>query len=236
MAAQQQPYVTYQDLKAYLKLTDNTDDAFLQLIITKVMGFIDRYTHRTFGWGNPDDPTDMTAFRSITDFPATANGELYDGYAGKILYLNQTDIVSIDQVQLGISTLNEWTVLNAEEFVWRDDGRLILGGNYFNAYDSQAYMDDSMSENFFGAIAAGYQTIQVQYHYGVYGVPPEISLACLDICMSMYILRKNLGIKMERIGDWEQTFEASIRSQLKNEPDALGLLDIMKKLNVGVSQ
>lgn len=234
MAAQQQPYVSYEDLRSYLKIPDNSEDTLLQLLIPKAMEFIDHYTGRTFGWGNPDDPTDITYYKSVTDDPPTANGELYDGFAGKILYLYNMDIVSIDEVKLGISSLDSWTILQPNNYVWRDDGRLILGGNYFNAYDSDAYTGSDA--NFFGAIAAGYQTVSVKYHYGVYGVPPSIALACLDICLALYTIRKNLGIRQERIGDWQVEYQANVRAQLKNQPDTLGALNLWKRRKVGVAQ
>jgi hypothetical protein len=235
MAATQTPYCSYQDLKAYLNITDNSQDAFLQLIISRTMGFIDRFTKRTFGYGNPDDPTDLTAFLAISDTPGTVAGELYDGFPGSLIYLNQTDIVSIDSVEFGSSAQNIWNPLSSAEFVWRDDGRLIFGGNYFNSYDSEAYGEDDGNFSFVDATSGGYQTIRVNYHYGYFGVPPEISLACLDICAALYILRKNLGVKQERVGDWEITYQANVRAELKNQPDTLGTLEIFRKRNVGVA-
>lgn len=234
MAATQQPYTTYQEAKIYLGVTDNSQDALIKMLIPKAMAFIDSYTQRTFGWGG-DDPTDPTNYKSITDFPGTVNGELYDGYAGKILYLNNFDIVSIDELKLGISSLDQWQVLEPGEFVFRDDGRLILGGNYF---DSGFYVAGGPSNagNFFGAIAGGYQTISIKYHYGYAGVPGDIALACLDILMVLYTLRKTLALKQERIGDWEVVYQSNIRSQIKNQPDTLNALETYKRINVGVAQ
>jgi hypothetical protein len=228
----QQPYATYQEVRSYLGIKDSSEDIYIKLLIPRVMGFIDRYTKRTFGWGTPGNNTDYTAFNDITTQEGKTNGELYDGYAGKLLYLYNTDIVSIDELKLGISTMNSWTVLDSTQYVWRDDGRIVLGGNYFNSYDSNAWSGESPS--FFGTIAAGYQTISIKYHYGIYGVPPEISLALLDICLSLYVLRKNLGIKREKVGDLEIDFQSNIRSALHSCPDALGTLNIYKKRIVGV--
>jgi hypothetical protein len=228
----QQPYVTYQEVRAYLGIVDSSEDIYIKLLIPKVMAFIDRYTKRTFGWGDPTDNTITSAYNDITTQEGKLNGELYDGYAGKLLYLYNTDIASIDELKLGISTMNSWTVLNSAEYVWRDDGRIVLGGNYFNSYDSNAWSGDSPS--FFGTIASGYQTISVKYHYGVYGVPPEIALACLDICLSLYTLRKNLGVKREKVGDMEVDFQTNVRAALHSNPDCLGVLNVYKKRNVGV--
>lgn len=233
--ATQQPYTTFQDLKAYLDISDSSEDAVLKLLIPRAMAFIDNYTRRTFGWGG-DDPSDPTNYKSITDYPGTRNGELYDGFAGKILYLNNTDIVSVDEVKLGLSSLDYWTTLQAGNFVWRDDGRLILGGNYFDSGYAGVEGGGSDAGNFFGAVAAGYQTISVKYHYGIAGVPADISLACLDICAALYSLRKTLALKQERIGDWEVVYQSNIRAQIKNQPDTLATLDLYRRYNVGVAQ
>ena len=229
--AQQQPYTTYQELKSYLRLTDSSDDPYLKLLIPKVMGFIDRYTHRTFGWGNPADPTDMTMFKDIATEIGCANGEIYDGLNGKIIYLNNVDIRDVYEVKLGISTMNSWQVLQPGNYIWRDDGRLIMGGNYFNSFYQAGEEND-----IFGTLSSGYQTITVKYHYGYYGVPPEISLACLEICAALFVLRKNLGIKQERIGDWQVDYQANIRAELKNQPDTLNSLNMFRKINVSVVQ
>lgn len=222
----QQPYTTFQELKPYLKITDSSEDAYLKLLIPKVMGFIDRYTHRTFGWGNPNDITDLTNFKDVTTEQGCSTGEAYDGLSGKTIYLNRCDIASVEEVRLGAFNIDNYTILQVGNYIWRDDGRIILGGNFFSA--------GTEDSNFFNNLATGYQSVKVKYHYGYYGVPEEVSLACLEICAALYTLRKSLGVKQERIGDWQVDYQTSIRSQLKNQPDTLGILNTLRKVNVSI--
>lgn len=309
----QQQYINYLDLKAYLSIddTDTTQDKFLQIIIPQAMAFIDRYTKRTFGWGDTGDsalidysdtnnillksavttgssnpytltltfvapgPWQVGSSINLSGFtPSGYNGdytiatasadgatftvditsnpgavttlgtvqsnvtnyrtviqESYDSLIGHIFYLRNCDIRSVDAVWLGLRNINQPTLLDKTQYVWRDDGRIILGGAYFNTYDSSVYTGDS-NANFWGAVASGYQTVTVNYKYGYVGVPPEIAMACLDICQTMYIMRQSKGIYRERIGDYDIMYQRSILQELEKRPDILGILDIWKRRRV----
>lgn len=227
----QQLYVTQADVKAYLGIPDSitTHDAFIQLIIPKTMAYIDKYTNRTFGWGDPNAPSDLTNYKNVIDDPYTANGEIHDGLYGSKIYLRNTDIVGVDEVKVGNPTVGTPTVLDASQYLWRFDGRLILGGNWF---DSTGFPTGGNNESFYGLVGGGYQTITVKYHYGYFGVPEDIALACLDLCQSMYVARKAQGLDMERLGDYMVRYDITLRAQLAKQPDTLNVLKGYKLVNL----
>jgi hypothetical protein len=123
-------------------------------------------------------------------------------------------------------------LLDHTQYVWRDDGRVILGGSYFNSYDSDEYSGDGGDNSFYGSIAAGFQTITVSYYCGYVGVPPEISLAAADLTMAYYVLRKGLGLQEERVGDWQTRYDISFRKALMTQPDSLNTLNMFKKRHI----
>lgn len=219
----QQLYTTTNDLKAYLGIADSntTQDAFFQLIIPKVMAYVDKYTGRTFGWGDASNPADKTKYKSILTIPYTAAGEVHDGFFGTAVWLRNMDIVAVDEVKVGNPSVGTPTTLDSSQYVWRFDGRLLLGGNYF---DSSLYPDENSGSSFYGTISGGYQTITVKYWYGVFGVPEDIALACLDLCQSMYISRKSQGLMGERLGDYQINYDIGFRKALASQPDTLNTL------------
>lgn len=219
----QQLYITQADLKAYLGIGDSitTYDAFLQLIIPKVMAYIDKYTGRTFGWGTPGDLNDLTNYKDITDEADTVDGEVHDGLYGTKLYLRNMDIASVDEIKVGNPSVGTPVTLTSTQYVWRSDGRLLLGGNWF---DSTGFPSGGDNQDFYGLVAGGYQTIAVKYHYGVFGVPEDVALACLDLCQSMYVSRKSQGIGSERLGDYSITYDIGFRKALSTQPDTLNVL------------
>lgn len=227
----QQLYVTPADLKAYLGIaeTNTSLDPFLQLIIPKAMAYIDKYTSRTFGWGNPDDQSDPTNYKDITDTPYTADGEVHDGLYGTKIYLRNTDIVAVDEIKVGNPSVGTPTTLDPAQYVWRFDGRILLGGNYF---DSTGFPTGSSNESFYGLISGGYQTIAIKYHYGYYGVPEDIAMACLDLCHSIYVTRKSSGIMRERLGDYDIQYDVNFRTTVAKNPDLLGTLKGYRMVNL----
>lgn len=322
MAIQQKPYIDLDVLKAYLNIaqSNTTNDVFLANLIPTVQGFIDRYTHRTFGWGDTGDNSfidysntdnigvistsisgnlltvntmgpvpwvvgqnvslyvmsntawngvwavsqvvnpaqivvDISVSKgtlSLSDLAAIANNgglnangyignyvqnyrylsqESHDGLVGKTIYLRNMDIRSIDSLYIGLRNIAQPALLDHTQYVWRDDGRVILGGAYFNSYDSGIYADAN-DNAFYGTVAAGYQTITISYWYGYIGIPPELNLAALDICAAMYILRKSLGLQQERVGDYEIRYDIAFRKALLDQPDSLNVLNIMRRLHV----
>lgn len=306
----QLPYTTTTALKNYLKVatSDTSNDGFLTLIIPQVAAFIDRYTGRTFGWGDTGDSTQIdysnasglgvvsatvsgqnATFKLFSPSPfavgsiilvsgftptalngtwtvtavspdltqvtvnigiggvqnATIQGtiatspsnfkfmqqEEYDGGVGHTIYLMNMDIRSVDSVWVGTRNIYPPTLLDPNQYVWRNDGRLILGGNYFNTYNSSDYTGGD-NAGFTGVASSGLQTISVSYHYGYIGVPPEISLACEDIISAMFRLRTSQGIKMEMAGDYRVQYNETLRAALKMCPDTLGILDLWRRINV----
>lgn len=323
MATTQQPYIDLATLKAQLRLADGSQDDYLTNLIPMVQGFIDNYTHRTFGWGDDgdidtidysntdnigvltavldvDDPTQLIVSTmgpvpwvagqnvslfvmptlawngvwevtdvnnpaeivvdisnskgtlSLSDQAAIANNigssaqgyignyvqnysyrsqEQYDGLVGKTIYLRNSDIRSVDTLYIGLRNIAQPVLLDHTQYVWRDDGRIILGGAYFNSYDSSIYQEAN-DNSFYGTVAAGYQTITVSYWHGYIGVPTEIALAALDICSGMYTLRSSLGIRMEDVGDYRIQYEQSFRQALKAQPDSLNTLNRYRRLHI----
>lgn len=227
----QQLYVTQADVKAYLGIPDSTTthDAFIQLIIPKAMAYIDKYTNRSFGWGDPNNPSSVTNYKSVTDEPYTADGEVHDGLYGTKIYLRNTDIVSVDEVKVGNPTVGTPTTLDPSQYIWRADGRLILGGNWF---DSTGFPTGGNNESFYGLVGGGYQTITVKYHYGYFGVPEEIALACLDLCQSIFVARKSQGLFRERLGDYDIQYDVNFRAALAKQPDTLNVLKGYKMVNL----
>lgn len=218
----QQLYITQEDIKAYLGIADDTTtyDKFFQLMIPKVMAYIDKYTGRTWGWGG-DDPTDKTNYKSILD--AYPNGEVYDGDITDTIWLNNTDIFAVDEVKVGNPNLGDPTVLTSQQYLWRNDGRLMLGGNYF---ESSIYRHGGdVTDPFYGGAVVGNQVIAVKYWYGVAGVPDDIAMACLDILQGVFIGRKAQGIGSERIGEYEIRYDTQFRAALGKAPDTLRILD-----------
>lgn len=106
-----------------------------------------------------------------------------------------------------------------------------MGGAYFNSYDSAVYAYDD-DNSFFGSVAAGYQTVMVSYWYGYIGIPADIQLATLDICATMYNIRRAGGLHMERGNDYQIQFDISLRKQILNNPDVLGVLNIWRRYHI----
>lgn len=227
----QQLYVTQADVKAYLGIpeTTTTHDAFIQLIIPKVMAYIDKYTGRSFGWGTPDNPSDTANYKSITDEPDTANGEVHDGLYGTQVWLRHTDIVAVDEIKVGNPSVGTPTTLDASQYLWRPDGRLILGGNWF---DSTGFPTSGSNESFYGVVSGGYQTIAIKYKYGYFGVPEDIAMAALDLCQSMFVARKSQGIMSERLGDYQINYDVNLRAALAKQPDTLNTLKGYRLVNL----
>lgn len=316
------PYVALSDLKAYLNIadSDDTQDTFLANAAQYVQGFIDRYTGRTFGWGDAGDNqyidysnsdnigivtsslvgslltlntmgpvpwvvgqlvsvfnTGTNAYNGVwavttvvapttivvdigaskgtlspsnqaqyTNMPAPnfagyvgnyvqnyryISQDSYDGFAGKTLYLRNMDIRSIDTLYIGARNVAQPTLLDHTQYVWRDDGRLILGGSFFNTVNSSLY-DSSNDSSFYGTVASGYQTITISYWIGYIGVPFEIQQAALDMCAALYVFRKSLGVQEEKIGDYQVRYDMTLRKQMATQPDTLNSLNIFKRIHV----
>lgn len=307
----QTAYTSPTNLKSYLKIatTDTSNDAFFTMIIPQVQAFIDRYTGRTFGWGDSGDTADTDysndgnlgitsaivsgqnctfTFFGPTPFvvgsvvvvsgfvPTAINGtwtvttvssdttqvtinlgingvqnattigsvvpdvinykfeqqEAYDGLVGHTFYLMNMDIRSVDALWLGIRNIYPPVLLSPNQYVWRQDGRIILGGAYFNTYNSADYTGADDTANFYGTIASGFQTITVSYHYGYIGVPPEIALACEDIISALYKLRLSQGVRLEQVGDYRIQYNETLRTLMEQCPDSLGILNMWRRIHV----
>ncbi len=322
MAASQQPYLTLSDAKAYLNIadTDDSQDMFLTNTIQYVQGFIDRYTGRTFGWGDKGDSatidysnsdnigiisatligniltmtlmgggpwkigqnvsvfntgvpayngvwavTAIPGFSQISVDISVSKGTLspsnnaantnspapnffgyignyvqnyayktqdqYDGYGGNTIWLRNMDIRSIDTLYIGLRNIAQPVLLDHTQYSWRDDGRLILGGSFFNTVNSGAY--DPQNSSFYGSVASGYGSISISYWYGYAGLPPEVSMAAADMVSTLYVLRKSTGVHQESIGDYSVRYDLTLRAQLKDNPDSFGNLGILRRLHVG---
>jgi hypothetical protein len=317
----QAQYTDLSTLKSYLKLSDsdNSQDVYLTTLISGVQRFVDTFTQRSFGWGDPGDspdtdysnsdniavinfsvsgslltvttmgaipfvlnqniscfgfnnpsfngvfkivnvltPTQVTVDTSVSKgtlsptntqaLPAGGSTYLgyignyvqnykyvkqkqFDGLVGKTIFTPNTDLRSVDTLYIGLRNIAQPVLLDHTQYVPRDDGRIILGGAYFNSYDSAAYSGDN-DNSFYGSIAAGYQTILVSYYYGYIGVPADIQLATLDICAIMYNLRRAGGLHMEKAGDYQIQFDLTLRRQLQDHPDSLNLLNIWKRYRI----
>lgn len=155
----------------------------------------------------------------------------FDGLAGHTIYLRDSDIRSIDTLYIGLRNVAQPVLLDHTQYVWRDDGRIILGGAYFNTYNTADYTDQGDS-NFYGTVAAGFQTIMVSYWYGHVGVPSDLSLAALDICSAMYNLRTAAGLQEERTGDYLIRYDINIRAMLQRHPDLLGILEHYRRRHI----
>lgn len=325
--SQQTPYTDIATCKAFLNIDsgDTSQDAFLSAIIPMAQTFIERYTGRTFGWGDVssegeplDDPltdysnTDnigissytlsgtnltittmgphpwqvganisvygigdsnlngvwqvtarpsatqlivdtsvQTGTQSASDsaaIPATGSNfagyignavsnyryitqESQDGIVGSEVWLRNMDIRSVESVYIGQRNLAQPVLLDHTQYVWRDDGRLFLGGAYFNSYDSSAYGGGNGGD-FYGTLAAGFQTIMVSYYCGYIGVPPDVTLAATDLVLSYYTLRKGMGIQMERIGDYQVQYDITFRKMLQSQPDSLNTLNMYRRRHI----
>lgn len=157
--------------------------------------------------------------------------EQHDGLVGKTIYLFNMDIRSVDTLFIGLRNIAQPVLLNHTQYVHRDDGRIILGGAYFNSYDSAVYAQAN-DNSFYGTVAAGYQTITVSYWCGYIGVPPEIQLAALDLCAAMYILRRSLGIQREQAGDYTVMYDLTLRKALQTQPDSLNTLNRYRRVHI----
>lgn len=157
--------------------------------------------------------------------------EAYDGLVGSTFYLQNMDIRSIDAIWIGSRNIYPPVLLNPQQYVWHNDGRIILGGAYFNSVNSNNYGGGETS-SFYGTIASGYQTITVSYHYGVKGVPGDIALAAEDIASAMYRLRSSQGISSEQAGDYRIAYNPMLRTLMKQSPDTLGILDSYRRVNI----
>lgn len=158
--------------------------------------------------------------------------QAYDGLVGHTFYLRDMDIRHIDALWVGSRNIYPPVLLDAQQYVWRDDGRVILGGAYFDTYNSSDYTGGDETTDFYGTIAAGFQTITVSYHYGYIGVPPEIALATNDIASALYRLRFAQGLKSEQAGDYRITYDDTLRKALEDCPDSLGILNRWRRVNL----
>lgn len=157
----------------------------------------------------------------------------YDGFPGRTLWLRNMDIRSIDTVYLGLRNIAQPMLLDHTNYVWRDDGRLILGGSYFNTINSAVYGAGG-NTSFYGAVAAGFQTVMVSYWYGYIGVPNDILLAALDVCAIMFNARRSGGLQEERAGDYWVRFDVTLRKRLSDQPDILAILNRWQRKSVQV--
>ncbi len=322
MATSQQPYIALGDLKAYLNIsdTDSSQDMYLANLCRYVQGYIDRYTGRTFGWGDAGDSslidysntdnlgiqsssllgniltivtmgpvpwkagqdvsvfntgvpayegvwevTDLPGFNQISvdisvskgtlspsDSPANTNmpasnfggyignyvtnyryisQEQHDGIPGKTFYLRNMDIRSIDTLYVGLRNISSPALLDHSQYVWRNDGRVIRGGAYFNSVNSSIY-SSANDTSFYGSVASGFQTITISYWVGYIGVPPEVQMAALDMCAGLFAMRRGLGVTRERVGDYEVWNDVTLRKQLEAQPDTFNVLNTMRRLHI----
>lgn len=155
----------------------------------------------------------------------------FDGLVGKTIYTPDMDIRSVDTLYIGLRNIAQPVLLDHTQYVWRDDGRIILGGAYFNSYDSAMYAYDS-DNSFYGTVAAGYQTVTVSYWCGYIGVPADIQLAMLDLTSTMYNIRRAGGLHMEKSIDYQVQFDINLRKQLENHPDVMGALNVWKRYHI----
>lgn len=155
----------------------------------------------------------------------------YDGFPGRIIWLRNMDIRSIDTIYLGLRNIAQPALLDHTNYVWRDDGRIILGGSYFNSINSAIYGEGG-NTSFYGTIASGYQTITISYWYGYIDVPADIVLAALDICAVMFNARRSGGLQEERAGDYWVRFDVTLRKRLAGQPDILAILDRWQRKTV----
>lgn len=156
----------------------------------------------------------------------------YDGVVGNTFYLRDMDIRQIDAMWIGSRNIYPPVLLDPNQYIWRDDGRVILGGAYFNSYNSSDYTGADSGGDFSSTTAAGYQTIMVSYHYGFVGVPGDITLAANDIVSAIHRLRLSQGVHSEQAGDYRITYDDTLRHALAECPDTLGTLSRYRKINL----
>ena len=158
----------------------------------------------------------------------------FDGLVGATIWLPDMDIRSIDTLYIGLRNIAQPVLLDHTQYVPRDDGRVILGGAYFNSYDSSAYIggDGNDDSSFYGSVAAGYQTVMVSYYFGYIGVPADIQLATLDLAATMYNIRRAGGLHMEKSIDYQVQFDITLRKQIANNPDIMGALNVWKRYHI----
>jgi hypothetical protein len=182
---------------------------------------------------NPGNGTIMGSVQSNVVNYKKILQEQHDGLVGKTIYLRNGDIRAVSELWVGLrNTANGPVKLDATQYVWRDDGRIILGGAFFNSYDSQMFSSGGNDNAFYGSVAAGYQTILVSYFFGYIGVPAKIELACLDLCQTAYQMRQQLGLKMEQVGDYRAMYDETFRGALATQPDTLNVLNQMRRRRV----
>lgn len=198
-------YPTLSNLKTSLRITDTSEDDELQLALDMAITWVEDFTGRNWS----DTPIDVVDEEYDLDaFTQTKNNF--------VLMLRQMDIQAIDAVKLGESTLD------AEEYEWTPEGRLVIYGKIFDRA-LRAFND--------------YQWVRVTYSYGAV-TPRAIEGAILMLAMAYWNDRLAMAntsassgvatdassdtVKSERIGEVSTTYGGTNQSASKGAENLAG--------------
>lgn len=206
----QAAYATLQQVKDQLRIATADQDSYLNDLLTRSQAFVDGFTRRKFG--------------ATTGVDFQVVNEVHDSRAANVCYLDNMDIQSIQTFQIGNVT-GGFSVLAPSSFLWKKNGRIVIGG--------VAFGNSFYSSSLYPSLSAGYQTIQVSYTFGYIGVPLEITQATVDIASQLYALSKAFGVRGEKIGEYQIQYDINYLAQLENRPDILGTLKAWRRPIIG---
>lgn len=170
---------TVEQVKQYLGINNENDDALLQRLVTSAGDWIQQWCNRNFGIDTYTDKFDGTG--------------LY-----QYMFANYP-VLSISQVMVNTVVVPAATSQNDVGYVFTDR-RLILRDYNF---------------------AKGLLNCSVTYSAGFAEVPPEISQACVEICVHRYKERDRIGLTSkglagETIGFSQKDMPEDARTILTN--------------------
>lgn len=179
-------------------------------------------------------PTTAGVVRSNVSNYINRLQETHDGLVGKIFHLKQMDIRSISHMWIGLRNLAQPVELDPSQYVWHKSGRVILGGAYFNSYDSAIFLGGN-DNSFYGTVAAGYETIMVDYYHGYIGVPQDISMAAINCCIALFKLPQLMGVIAEQIGysaEYRIQNDPNFLTLIQGAPDVIGHLGRYRRFKI----
>lgn len=196
--------VTTAQVKSWIGVTTSADDANIQACITMASWEWLRRTGR-----GPADGSVPSASPLVSP---VAYNENYDGPGGVRLFLRNTPIVSIEVLTIGTQTIQQSAVYGQPGWVIDSGGKSIAlrngGGGGNSSFTVDFYPTAIPMAYFFKAI----QNVNVQYHAGFQGVPPDIYQRTIQMVALNYKRKDWIDLKSRAMAqgagtvtymDWE---------------------------------
>ena len=162
-------YITTAELKAFLDITDNSDDAVLAQIIASAEEAIDKFTMRTF---EPKGPHAGHQPHKFTPLVRSRDGNLDDDEP-RILWIDDDDLCEIQ------------SVVNGDGVTIPSSAYVTMPLNHTPYYAIALKRGTSYAWTYSGASPEGTVVVTGKWCYSL-EAPEDVRLAMLKLCKAWY--------------------------------------------------